>query len=66
MELTIEQLLQGKATIIKGNEFFTTKAYAEPFLDRMSKYTDEFIINVKLLLINKILIYFQIFLKFIN
>ena len=47
MELTIEQLLQGKATIIKGNEFFTTKAYAEPFLDRMSKYTDEFIINVK-------------------
>lgn len=47
MELTVEQLLQGKATIIKGNEFFTTKAYAEPFLDRMSKYTEEFIINVK-------------------
>ena len=47
MELTIEQLLQGKATIIKGNEFFTTRAYAEPFLDRMSKYTEEFIINAK-------------------
>jgi hypothetical protein len=47
MELTIEQLLQGKATKIKDREFFTTKAYVEPFLDRMFKYTEEFIINVK-------------------
>lgn len=47
MELTIEQLLQGKATKIKEKEFFTTKAYIEPFFDRMSKYTKEFIINVK-------------------
>lgn len=47
MELTVEQLLQGKATKIKEKEFFTTKAYVEPFFDRMSKYTDEFIINVK-------------------
>ena len=47
MELTIEQLLQGKATKIKEKEFFTTKAYVEPFFDRMSKYTEEFIINVK-------------------
>ena len=47
MELTVEQLLQGKATKIKEKEFFTTKAYVEPFLDRMSKYTEEFIINVK-------------------
>ena len=47
MELTVEQLLQGKATKIKEREFFTTKAYVEPFFDRMSKYTEEFIINVK-------------------
>ena len=47
MELNVEQLLQGKATRIKDKEFYTTKAYVEPFLDRMSKYTDEFIINVK-------------------
>ena len=47
MELTVEQLLQGKATKIKEKEFFTTKAYVEPFFDRMSKYTKEFIINVK-------------------
>ena len=47
MELTVEQLLQGKATKIKEKEFFTTKAYVEPFFDRMSKYTEEFIINVK-------------------
>lgn len=47
MELTIEHLLQGKATKIKEKEFFTTKAYVEPFFDRMSKYTEEFIINVK-------------------
>ena len=47
MELTVEQLLQGKATKIKEKEFFTTKAYVEPFFERMSKYTEEFIINVK-------------------
>ena len=47
MELTVEQLLQGKATKIKEKEYFTTKAYVEPFFDRMSKYTEEFIINVK-------------------
>jgi len=47
MELTVEQLLQGKATKIKEKEFFTTEAYVKPFFDRMSKYTEEFIINVK-------------------
>lgn len=47
MELTLEQLLQGKATKIKDKEFFTTKAYVEPFLERMSKFTENFIINAK-------------------
>lgn len=47
MELTLNQLLQGKATKIKESEYLTTKAYVEPFIDGMSKYTDNFIINVK-------------------
>lgn len=47
MELTLEQLLQGKATKIKDKEFFTTKAYIQPFIDRMSDHTDNFIIQAK-------------------
>lgn len=47
MDLTIDQLLQGKATRIKEREYFSTKQYVEPFLERMSKYTDEFIIQAK-------------------
>lgn len=45
MELTIEQLIQGKATRIKNKEYFTTEAYVTPFLDRVSKMTNNFIIN---------------------
>lgn len=45
MELTLEQAMAGKATQIKGKEYFPTKAYLEPFLDRVSKYTDNFIFN---------------------
>ena len=47
MELTIEQLMQGKATKIKNKEYLSTEAYVTPFLDRMSKLTDNFIINAK-------------------
>ena len=47
MELTIDQLLQGKATRIKDKEYFTTEQYVMPFLDRMSKFTNEFIIQAK-------------------
>ena len=45
MELTIDQLLQGKATRIKDKEYFTTEQYVVPFLERMSKFTNEFIIQ---------------------
>jgi len=48
MELEISKLLQGKATRIKDKQFYPTAAYVEPFLERMQKYTNEFIINVKL------------------
>ena len=47
MELTIEQLMQGKATRIKDKEYFTTEAYVTPFINRVSKMTDNFIINAK-------------------
>ena len=47
MELTIDQLLQGKATRIKDKEYFKTEQYVVPFLDRMSKLTNEFIIQAK-------------------
>lgn len=47
MELTTEQLFKGKATRIKDKEYFTTEAYVTPFMERVSKLTDNFIINAK-------------------
>ena len=48
MEIDLNTLLQGKATIIKGKEYLPTSAYVEPFLDRMSKYTSDFRIQARL------------------
>lgn len=48
MEITIEELLKGKATRIKEKEYFTTEQYVTPFLERMSKMTDDFRVQVKL------------------
>ena len=42
MELTLSDALKGKATSIKGKEYLSTAAYIEPFIERMSKYTDDF------------------------
>ena len=47
MEITTQELLQGKSTIIKNKEFFPTKTYVEPFLDKMSAFTDDFKVQVK-------------------
>lgn len=47
MELNLEQLFKGKATRIKEKEYFTTEQYVTPFINNVSKLTDEFIINVK-------------------
>lgn len=47
MDITLEQAMQGLATKVKGKEYFETKAYIEPFIDRMSKYTDSFTIQVR-------------------
>lgn len=47
MELTLEQLVAGKPTRIKNKEFYSTEQYVMPFIERMSKYTDDFIIQAK-------------------
>ena len=48
MEITLNELLtKGKPLVIKNREYFETARYVEPFLERMSKYTDNFICNVK-------------------
>ena len=48
MDIELEQLLKGKATIIKGKNYYPTSGYVEPFLDRMSKITDDFRVHVQL------------------
>ena len=48
MELTLNELLAGKATRIKNREYFPTKAYVEPFLERVQKLTSEFRVQVQL------------------
>lgn len=48
MEITIDELLAGKGTRIKNNEYFPTAGYVEPFLERMSKFTNDFRVQVKL------------------
>lgn len=47
-QTTLDELLKGKATIIKNKEFFPTRNYVEPFVERMSKFTDNFNVQVKL------------------
>lgn len=48
MDLTLNELLKGKATQIKGHNYFETEAYVTPFLERMSKFTNDFRIQAKL------------------
>lgn len=48
MEVSLQTLLEGKPTKIKGRDYLPTKGYVEPFLERMSKFTDDFKIQVKL------------------
>jgi len=42
MEITVDELLKGKPTKIKGKEYYSAEQYVTPFLDRLSKYTDDF------------------------
>jgi hypothetical protein len=47
-EFTLDEVLQGKATRIKSKDYRKTSDYLNPFLDRMSKYTDNFTVKVKM------------------
>lgn len=44
----MSELLNGQATTIKNKEYLTTKEYVEPFLEKMSKHTNDFRVHVKL------------------
>lgn len=46
MQTTINDLLKGKPTQIKDNNYLATKEYVQPFLDLMSKYTNNFKVKV--------------------
>lgn len=48
MVIELDTLLQGKATRIKDKQYLSTANYVEPFLERMSKYTNDFRCQVKL------------------
>lgn len=48
MVIDINTLLKGKATRIKKNEYLKTEAYVTPFLNKMSKFTNDFRVQVKL------------------
>lgn len=48
MELNLNELLKGKATVIRGKEYLSAEAYVTPFLERMSKFTRDFRIQAKL------------------
>lgn len=47
MEITLEELFKGKATQIGKKEYYSTKDYIDPFIQSMSKFTDNFICKVK-------------------
>ena len=48
MEVTVQELLKGKPTLIKNKEFFQTKNYVEPFIEKMSAITNDFRVQVKI------------------
>lgn len=48
MDITLQELLKGKSTIIKNKEFFPTQHYVQPFIDKLAPITDDFRFQVKL------------------
>lgn len=48
MDINLNELLQGKATVIKNKEYLPTAAYVEPFLERLQRITDDFRVHVQL------------------
>ena len=47
-EIQLNELLAGRATRIKNREYFPTRAYVEPFLERVQKITKEIRVQVQL------------------
>lgn len=47
MQITLNELLKGKATIIKNKTYLSTDKYVGPFIKIMSDYTKDFKIYVK-------------------
>ena len=47
MNISLDDLLKGKATKINENVYFETEAYVTPFLERMQKITDDFEVRVE-------------------
>lgn len=47
MELQLSELMQGNSTLIKNKQYLSTKAYVEPFIERMSAFTTDFRIQAK-------------------
>lgn len=48
MEVTLTQLLEGRSTQIKCKDYCQTRNYVEPFIERVSRFTNDFKIQVKL------------------
>ena len=47
MEVTLEQLMQGKGTLIKNKEYWPTAAYVNPFIKRLEAIVERFEIKVE-------------------
>lgn len=47
MDISLNNLYEGLPCLIKNKEFYATKMYVEPFVDKMSKFTDKFLIQIK-------------------
>lgn len=48
MLITPDKLLKGKPTVIKDKQYLSTLEYVEPFFEQMSKFTDNFSVNVQM------------------
>lgn len=48
MEVLLNELVAGKATVIRGKDYLSTREYVQPFIDEMSKITTDFKIQVRL------------------
>ena len=47
MDIKLEELLEGKPTIIGKRAYFKTANYVQPFFDRLKEHTDDFRIHVQ-------------------